>query len=220
MSEANERKRRMKRSETACVAKGFVAPSLTNVVTGEKIPFELRHNTLSYTSAEAMAAAFGGNPSYIPARVGFIYGGSGSAIDGAISRSQSWDALMDQLKANDADIQVVSFSYSPSLGGEKPDSSSSESDSSSDPGGDYSNIKPGGSNAVTFHAVSNSQDVGERDKTKAFGYGDSIYQAVLLGLHDGKYYVLSRVSLADKSAGYLKKPENFEVALDWTVVFR
>lgn len=210
----------MKIADTACLARGFVNPSFVDVRTGRRIPFKMRHNTLSFMSAEAMAAAFGGDPSYIPSRIGFIYGASDGGFVGEISRRQSWESLLNELADNSADVQVVPFSCSPTLGGIGFDDGSSSSSSGSGDG-DYTNIKPTGSNAVTFHAVSNSQDTGEIVKTERFKTNDYIYQAVLLGYKGGKYYVLSRVSLfEDKIMDYLRKPDNFEVALDWTVVFR
>ena len=209
----------MKIADTACLARGFVNPSFVDVRTGRRIPFKMRHNTLSFMSAEAMAAAFGGDPSYIPSRIGFVYGASDGGFVGEISRRQSWESLLNELADNSADVQVVPFSYSPTLGGIGFDDGSSSSSSGSGDG-DYTNIKPTGSNAVTFHAVSNSQDAGARE-TAAFKTDDYIYQAVLLGSSGGKNYVLSRVSLFDDGLGkYLHKPSDFEVALDWTVVFR
>jgi len=201
-------------ADKACTAIGFVTPSFVDVKTGEKVPFKVRHNTLSYMSAEAMAAAFGGDPSYIPSKIGFVYGESGSGPSGEISRTQTWDMFMDELSDSGSDVQIVSFSYSPSLGGEKPASGSSDSSSPGHEGGDYTNIKPTGSNAITFHAVSNSQTAGYRGSA-AFKMDDYAYQAVLLGYHERKYYVLSRVSLDDA-----QKPDGFEIALDWTIVFR
>ena len=211
----------MKIADTACLAKGYVNPSFVDVRTGERIPFKIRHNTLSYMSAEAMAAAFGGDPSYIPSKVGFIYGESNNAPDIG-GRLQTWESLKNGLASASADVQVVSFSYSPSLGGEKQgNSSDSSSSSSSFDESVYCNIKPTGSNAITFHAVSNSSDGGEIDKSSVFKAQDRIFQAVLLGFNAGKHYVISRVSLYDDNAGdYLQKPENFEVSLDWTIVFR
>ena len=208
----------MKTSDIACMARGFVSPSFVDINTGSRIPFKLRHNTLSFMSAEAMAAAFGGDPSYIPSKMGFIYGPVGGEFVGEITRYQTWDGLLDELARNSADVQVVPFSYSPSLGGFAGDGGSSPAgDDSGD--GDYTNIKSTGSNAITFHAVSNSQDAGARE-TEAFKKDDYIYQAVLLGSNGGKNYVISRVSLFDYELGtYLQKPDNFEVALDWTVVF-
>jgi hypothetical protein len=56
-------------------------------------------------------------------------------------------------------------------------------------------------------------------RSRAFEGGSYIYQAVMLAFHNGKHHVLSRVSLKEGGA-YLQKPSGFEIALDWTVVFR
>lgn len=223
------RSKRMRIDDRAFLARGFANPSFVDVATGRRIPFAKRHNTLSFMSAEAMAAAFGGDPSFIPAKIGFIYG-TKSEMESVITRIQDWNSLLEELSSNssrdDIDIQVVGFSFHPTLGPENPapapgSSSSSSSDSGSDSSddGDYNHILATGSNAITFHAVSNSQDAG-LIRSRAFkGGGSYIYQAVLLAFHEGKYYVLSRVSLKEGGA-YLQKPSGFEIALDWTVVFR
>ena len=216
-----------------CLAKGVVSPSFVDLSTGKRIPFTLRNNKLSYMAAEAVAAAFGGDPSYIPARIGFIYGDEDS-FDSNITRNQNWEDLVNELNSGDAirDVQVVNFSYSPTLGGENR-ASSGDSGSSGGSGGsggsdDYSHILPNGSNAITFHAVSNSQDVGSLFGRDTFHDGSYIYQCLLLGYHAGRYYIIARASLEDFSVSsgsgdingkYLRKPSGFEVALDWTVVF-
>lgn len=207
----------MRIEDAACRAEGFVNPCFVDIATGESMRFDQRHNLLSYMSAEAMAAAFGGDTSYVPSRVGFVYGSEQSEwIGGVITRDQSWDRLKEELASQGADVQVVGFSYSPSLGGEKPNGESSSS--GTDGGdGDYDHIKSGGANAITFHAVSNSSDAGEASGTQ-FAAQSFIYQAVLLGFHGGEYYVISRVSLDDGGI-FRRKPDGFEVALDWTVVF-
>ena len=227
----------MRIDDRACLARGFANPSFVDVATGRRIPFAKRHNTLSFMSAEAMAAAFGGDPSFIPAKIGFIYGNQQAMpTESVITRSQDWDSLLEELSSSssrdDVDIQVVGFSFHPTLGPENPapvpgsssssgsdsgsDSSDSGSDSSDD--GDYNHILSTGSNAITFHAVSNSQDAG-LVRSRAFEGGSYIYQAVMLAFHNGKHHVLSRVSLKEGGA-YLQKPSGFEIALDWTVVFR
>lgn len=222
----------MRIDDKACLARGFVNPSFVDIATGRRLPFRMRHNTLSFMSAEAMAAAFGGDPSYIPARMGFIYGNQQAMpTESVITRSQDWDSLLEELASSegrdDVDIQVVGFSFHPTLGAAKPSpvpgDSSSSSDSGSDSGsdsseGDYNHILSTGSNAITFHAVSNSQDSGII-RSRAFEGGSYIYQAVLLAYHGGKHHVLSRVSLKEGGA-YLQKPSGFEIALDWTVVFK
>lgn len=223
----------MRVKDVSCAAMGMVSPSFIDIRTGKRVPFDMRHNTLSYMSAEAMAAAFGGDPSYIPSRIGYIYGDKSEFPTGdessekEISRYQDWDSLCNELRSASQsatiDVQVVGFSYSPTLGGEGvvPAGSSSSPDSSSDPceGGDYGHILPTGSNAITFHAVSNSQDAGAVFSTEAFKTGNYIYQCLLLGYHNGQYYILARASLKDGER-YLSKPDGFEISLDWTVAFR
>ena len=222
-----------------CLAKGVVSPSFIDLSTGKRVPFSLRNNKLSYMAAESLAAAFGGDPSYIPARIGFIYGDQ-DTFNSEISRNQSWESLLEDISSgidsSTVDIQIVGFSYSPTLGGDPRASSGGSGgssgsgysgDSSSD---DYSHILSTGSNAITFHAVSNSQDSGAVFGRDTFHSGSYIYQCVLLGYHAGKYYVIARASLKDFSGSsdsiggsvdgkYLRKPDGFEVALDWTVVF-
>lgn len=218
--------------EISCKAKGTVSPSFVDIRTGNRVPFALRNNTLSYMSAEAMAAAFGGDSSYIPSRIGFIYGDKPEMPTGDsgsdISRVQDWDMLKEKLTSASEgatiDVQVVGFSYSPSLGGESSggDSGSSSGSSSSGEGGDYDHILPGGSNVITFHAVSNSQNTGAVFGKSTFSAGNYIYQCLLLGYHNSKYYILSRASLKNFDSGegyYLRKPDGFEIALDWSVAF-
>jgi hypothetical protein len=205
----------MELKDEACLARGFVSPSWVDVDTGRRMAFSQRHNQLSYMSAEAMAAAFGGDPSYIPSRVGFIYGDSDGLFTNDVSRYQTWSGIEQELSdANvgaNCDIQVVGFSYSPTLGG-----ADGENDDSK-----YSTIKSGGSNAITFHAVSNSQDDGYLSKSGSnlFGSGKYVYQALLLGFNGSTFYPISRVSLKD-NGNYRTKPEGFEIALDWTIVFK
>ena len=218
----------MKVMDELRLAKGVVSPSFVDIATGKRVSFAKRHNTLSYMAAEAVAAAFGGDPSFIPARIGFIYGDqavmpseseTGDSSSG-ISRVQSWSALAEELQAASGsvvDVQVVNFSYAPSLGGEK-DAGSSSSGSSEE--SDYNHILSTGSNAITFHAVSNSSDRGVLHGSDAFSASKNnyIYQCLLLGYYQGDYYIIARASLKDGDK-YLKKPEGFEIALDWTVVF-
>jgi hypothetical protein len=198
----------------------MVSPSFVDISTGKVVPFDERHNTLSYMAAEAVAAAMGGDPSYIPCRIGFIYGTDENfPISDVITRNQTWTALLESLSNSGddiVDVQVVNFSYPPTLGPGSDDSSGSSSGSASS--GDYTNIRPTGSNAVTFHAVSNSQDEGVLKKG-VFLATNRVYQCLLLGYHQGDYYIIARASL-QQDGTYRAKPEGFEIALDWTVTFR
>lgn len=202
--------------------KGMVTPSFIDIRTGKRVEWTMRHNTLSYSAAEAMACAFGGDPSFIPNRIGIIYGAEEDPqFDNPISREQSWDSLREELADKNADIQVQSFSYSPSV---KKITRNISDGSSSSPSHDPIT---GEGTAVTFHMHSDSVTEGifgtYNDDANAavstiFTTNTRIYQAVLLNKNRDTYKVLARVSL-DSNGRYYTKPENFEVAIDWTVKF-
>ena len=206
-------------TETFGRPEGYVQASFLNVATGQREEIPGRHNTLSYLSAEVMAAAFGGDASYIPSRIGFIYGGIAKPALSSITRDQTWSGIQTELgdiqgSAN-ADMQVVSFSSTPTLGLGKSSSSSSSSSSDSR----YNNLKSTGSNAVTFHAHSNSTDKGVfGTSTNIFSKGSYVYEVALLGYLNSTYYVIARSSLAE-NGDYFQKPNDFELSIDWTIKF-
>ena len=45
----------MRIEDVACRASGFVRPSFIDMTTGRVVPFGMRHNLLSFMSAEAMS---------------------------------------------------------------------------------------------------------------------------------------------------------------------
>ena len=180
-------------------ARGEVTPSFVNIATGERVPWPSRHNTLSYDAAKAVAMALGGDASLIPDRIGIIFGDEETTSFKTIDRNQTWSELQEELRELSADVQIRPFSYSPSL------VSVSKSDTESGWG-------------VVFHSHSDSSTEGAVSSGNIFTSGKYIFQAVLLHKNSEDYTVLARVSLISGSK-YLQKPENFEVALDWTVKF-
>lgn len=213
-------------------ARGQVTPSFIDIKTGERIPWDTRHNTLSFDASKAVALAFGGDDSLIPNRMGIIYGEEGSAtFPVTVGRQQSWDSLVYELSSKSADVQIQPFSYSPSF--TKVSRSGGSSSGSDSP--DLGSVLAGEANemtypgwAVTFHAHSDSVTAGALSGDSSSGGSDSnskifttdnyIFQALLLNEKNGVYTILARVSL-DNAGEYYTKPENFEVALDWTVKF-
>lgn len=194
-------------------SKGLVTPYFINLKTGEKIPWPCRHNTISFDATHAMALAFGGDNSLIPNKIGIIYGGANATFN-TIDRNQSWESLTNELSGKSANVQVQPFCFSPSF----------ESISRSDINSSSDVTYPGWS--VTFHAHSDSVTPGAISSSSSgsssdgsiFNSGTSIYQAVLLNESAGKYTILARVSL-DSSGAYYTKPDNFEIAIDWTIKF-
>ena len=209
-------------------ARGQVTPSFIDIKTGECIPWDMRHNTLSFDASKAVALAFGGDDSLIPNRMGIIYGEEGSAtFPLTVGRQQSWDSLVYELSSKSADVQIQPFSYSPSFTKvSRASGGSSDSDASDTSPASSSEINeltyPGW--AVTFHAHSDSVTAGalsgdsSSSSSKIFTTDNYIFQALLLNEKNGVYTILARVSL-DNAGEYYTKPENFEVALDWTVKF-
>jgi hypothetical protein len=211
-------------------SEGFVNPYFIDVRTGRKMPWSGRHNTISFDATKAMALSFGGDPSLIPNRIGIIYGPPDSEQEfDQISRDQVWSDIIYEMNENTSDIQVQSFSYSPSFAKVKRDSgwepNASSSFSSTDSGEDSGEEYPGW--AVTFHAHSDSVtpgiisvgSSGEGSGSRMiFTTGAKIFQALLLNENRGDYTVIARVSLKSGPT-YYSKPENFELALDWTIKF-
>ena len=79
--------------------KGRVHGYLINSVTGHKRDnFEI-NNVTTYAAADMMARMIGGDSSYVPGHMGFIYGATGTPglTDPPISRVQTWDDLSDEL---------------------------------------------------------------------------------------------------------------------------
>lgn len=125
------------RAVDTMMARGSVVPHLIDIKTGKTIPFGRRHNTLSFAAADAMAAAFSGDLSRVPNRIGIIYGADDDNPALTISRDQSWSNLKADLTAASANVQIRPFSFAPSLnpaGRVDPGSSSSESSASSPAG--------------------------------------------------------------------------------------
>ena len=208
-------------------SKGQVSPSFIDIKTGKRIPWKNRHNTISFDGTHAMALAFGGDNSLIPNRIGILFGNGNNITFPTIDRNQSWDNLVYDLYNKNADVQVQPFSFSPSF--EKISRSgigSSSSMSSQSASSSSSEDAPGW--AVTFHAHSDSTTEGAIGAGSSSGSGSSsslifttgmrIFQALLLNEKNGEYTILARVSL-DNNGVYYTKPENFELAIDWTIKF-
>ena len=178
---------------------------------GTELKLPMRHNQLSYACADALALALGGDITYIPKYIGFIYGpyADPTALQLATDRDQTWGSIGAILPTvccrKHADIRVV---VDPSV---KLD---------------------GDSELYTANSVVFSAHTGT-DSSKIYGFPTSapyaaqlatgmyMYQAVLLARPSADTYVpIARVTLADPASGaYLQKPSGFELAVEWQVSF-
>lgn len=184
-------------------------------------PVVARHNSMSYAAADAVAAAYGGNPSMAPKYIGFLYGSSDSPVEIAdpSDRRMEWDDIADETLRIGGNILVSRFMSPPEVSCTPPESSAEDAA--------YHG------NSVTFRACTRSGSAGEYafDTSGSSGYavefGDGmyLYHALLLGdagcVPCGarkRYSVLGRVSL-DRGGRFRTKPEDYELALGWKVTF-
>jgi hypothetical protein len=75
------------------------------------------HNTMSYTAADVLAAAYGGDTSRVPKYIGFIYNeGEMPASLPPITRNMDLQTLDELCRAINGNMQVVRLSRKPSVG--------------------------------------------------------------------------------------------------------
>lgn len=174
------------------------------------------HNTLSYTAADVMASAYGGDSSRIPKYVGFLYGGGDSPAElPIVDRDMDWDSVRQLAEDIHGNILVVRFSSAPSIEQEEPvESNDGQS--------------PYKGNVVVFHAVTRTGSDGDYAEDTSgqskfatkLDSGMFVYRTILLGdpadCSDG-YTVLGMADL--KKGSYRRKPADYELAVDWRVTF-
>lgn len=66
------------------------------------------HNTTTYSSADALAAAYAGHPEYMPNKIAFVYGANPE-----VTQATKWSDIVED--AGDDGFKVTDFSYAPSL---------------------------------------------------------------------------------------------------------
>lgn len=175
------------------------------------------HNTISYSAADVLAEAYGGDTSRVPRYIGFVYGNDDESSSlGAVERDMTMPSLKAMVESVHGNIQISRFSRPPTVGNyAEYNEDSSEGDI------------PYRNNTVEFHAVTKSGVDGFYEDSSAgtFSAGDIIYRAVLLGdgpnpCGDEPYTLLAMVDLKTPSGNYRAKPDGYELALDWRVTFK
>lgn len=182
--------------------------------------FEI-HNTISYTAADVLAAAYGGDIRRIPKYMGFLYGPNKNASLSPITRDMTMESIQQLAESVKGNIQVVRFNRPPIVSTYSTDDDSSESSKSQVYTGNvvsfYGVTRPSKDGIYTNSTLPESQFAGQLSD------GHTIYRALLLGdglnpCEDDKYTVLAMVDLK-KNNEYREKPEGYELALEWRVTF-
>lgn len=90
-------------------ASGHVVARMTSP-DGRSIDVVDRSNTTTYSTADAVASAYAGDLSFIPRKVAFLYGSSGSSQTGInISKGTTWQDVIDEFGSSG--IAITEFSY-------------------------------------------------------------------------------------------------------------
>ena len=200
------------KSKLADWAKGRVSGYFVDLETGEQQGHFETTNVITYGAADIMAKILGGDTTYIPSHMAFIYGTTGTPgaalIDPPTSRVQTWDGLSTELADGAVGGNAV---ISPMAAG--PAYSIDGSNTL------YAN------NAVTLTAHSgNRTEYGfptASPYATALADGDYYWHAMILTrLVSGStitYLPFARVTLKDTT--YPQKPVGFELALFWQVSY-
>ena len=195
------------------------------------------HNMLSYSAADALAAAYGGDTSLVPKYMGFIYGnGTDAGADlGPSGREMSLETIQNIVGAiGNANVLITGFSRPPTISSSSVALSQPENENSAE----SDVLSPGDpelpsyqGNVVEFHAVTRTQGGTYLFDTSAdspyagpMADGSVIYRVVLLGdsrtpCKTGSRYTVLAMADLKKNGTYRAKPASYELALDWRVTF-
>lgn len=161
-------------------------------------PISSTHNEIMYATADCLAQMYAGQPRKIPAKIGFMFTSQSTVPTVPSAKSTTWADLVSMCETT-ADIQVVDFSFSPSL-------------TSKNAEGTENYI----SNVAVFHGHSDVSVPGAVNELDFGSAGVKVFGAALLS--EDKI-PLSVVALSDGSTPYLERPKGFELALDWYITF-
>jgi hypothetical protein len=167
-----------------------------------------QNNQLTYRCGDVLARVLGGDASYAPRYVGFIYGDVADPVLAAPAvRDVTWATLASELAdVAHANMQIAPITLAPSY----------VVDGSADTyygnGVIFSAHTTTGASGVYGFSLAEPYD-------GVLGVGDYLYHAVLLAKPSTSYIPVARVSLAETGVPYAQKPEGFELALEWQVSF-
>ena len=161
-------------------------------------PISSTHNEIMYATADCLAQMYAGQPRKIPAKIGFMFTSESTVPTVPSAKSTTWADLVSMCETT-SDIQVVDFSFSPSL-------------TSKNAEGTENYV----SNVAVFHGHSDSSIPGIVNNADMRDPGIKIFGAALLSEDKTP---LSIVSLTYGSTPYLERPDGFELALDWYITF-
>ena len=199
--------------EKAGFAKGEVRAAFVSK-TGERIELPSRSNVITYSGADILARILGGDTTYIPKFIGFMYGVSATAttlvdpnlLPDATKRVHPWTTVTADVIAASANIIVAPLILNAGFTAESSTYTS---------------------NVLTVAAFTGTSLEYAFPLTSpyapALATGHYFYQALLLNRRvvgtNVVYTPFSRVTLRNTDLSYSAKPAGFELSLYWTITF-
>lgn len=190
---------------------------------GRSIVRELkRHNVITYAAADIMARLLGGDATYVPQHIGFMYGSDPDAallpdpdtLPENIKRQHTWSNITSDTASVNANILVAPLILNPSWSVDgNPESYS----------GNAVTVAAFTGTMLEYAFPTNGSTYAHPVDELATAY---FYQALLLNRRvvgsSIIYTPFARVSLKDTTVSppvYHEKPEGFELSLFWTITF-
>jgi hypothetical protein len=203
------------KENTGLSVKGSISYKLHN---GNDIYKEVsRSNVITYAGADLMAQILGGDSSYVPKHIGFMYGTDATAaglidpdsLPDSTKRIHRWDNITTDVAAINANILISPLVLKPAVTV------------------DGSDVYEG--NMITFAAFTGTQleyafPTGGATYAAELTTGMYFYQALLLNRKvvgsETLYTPFARVTLRDPvTSNYNAKPSGFDLSLFWSVTF-
>ena len=165
----------------------------------------------------ALARAYSGDTSLVPRYIGFMYGDAASPLLPQAGRNVSWKECEEAAAGiSGGGISVSRLSGSPRVDAVVPDIGSDDSNNSNDSNDSNDSGGSGGVYVVKFNAITRS------GSSSGGVAGEYVYRALLLGDPPCGGSGYSVLAVADLGSGgvYRKKPDGYEISLDWSVAFK
>jgi hypothetical protein len=177
------------------------------------VPSGHAHNTISYNGADIMAKLLGGDISYFPKYMGFIFGNNTNPLlSSNIGRVQDWGGVLSEVSSLGAsNILITPITINPSYAVDTQNTATTN----------YRN------NIITFTGITGAVSGAEYGllgpSAKTLENNDSFYHILLMARikqvnYAPTYIVYSRATLMENSV-YPKKIGGWQLGVNWSITF-
>lgn len=179
------------------------------------VPASHTHNTIAYNGADMMAKLLGGDISYFPKYMGFIFGSSANptTLNSSIKREQSWEGVLSEVSglSGSNNILITPITLNPAFGIDTQNVSTAN----------YRN------NVITFTGITGAVSGAEYGllgpSAKTLEDGDTFYHIMLMARikqvnYAPTYIIFSRATLMENNK-YPQKIGGWQLGVNWSITF-